>query len=407
MPFRKPMLTLAVSDAEESEDESEVVAGSTSNSLSSSGGTFKKMKSESPNGLDGQLQALALNRARAGDDSHEEDASQSGGKRGRGALKRQDSFEVTETMTFKQDGVNLKPDGMRDARAQQLSNVSYADLVRERVLGRGATSKVFLMRHATTGRLLAVKELTAMADDDTRRMAVNELRIAHRHAHAQHLVNFVDAFFADGKICIAMEFMDAGSFEGIIKASHSGLSHAGLGAITVQYLQGLQYLHREMHQVHRDLKPANVMVTRSGVAKLSDFGISKQLADTQAFAMTQCGTSMYMSPERFRGEMYTYTADTWAAGVMTLEGLTAHHPYEHAKTFMSLSMAICSAPSPTAPEGTPIEIGHFVEAALRKEPEGKGGRPAIRVLVQGTWMQQQHLRDPAAETRAYLEEMSI
>ena len=55
----------------------------------------------------------------------------------------------------------------------------------------------------------AVKELSALADEDTRRMAVNEIKIANRHAkHAEHLVKTVDAYFHNDKICIAMEFAD-------------------------------------------------------------------------------------------------------------------------------------------------------------------------------------------------------
>ena len=79
-----------------------------------------------------------------------------------------------------------------------------------KLLGKGATSKVYLSRRASTGQLFAVKELNAMADEDTRHMAVNELKIANKHAaHAEHLVRFVDAYFHNDKICIAMEFADA------------------------------------------------------------------------------------------------------------------------------------------------------------------------------------------------------
>ena len=48
-----------------------------------------------------------------------------------------------------------------------------------------------------------------MADEDTRHMAVNEIKIANKHAkHAEHLVRTVDAYFHNDKICIAMEFAD-------------------------------------------------------------------------------------------------------------------------------------------------------------------------------------------------------
>merc|ERR1719424_2475979 len=76
----------------------------------------------------------------------------------------------------------------------------------------------------------------------------------------------------------------------------TGVPEPVTGLMVLQALQGLMYLHREMKQMHRDLKPANVMLTRGGVVKLSDFGISKQLESTNSLALTQCGTVQYMSP---------------------------------------------------------------------------------------------------------------
>ena len=275
MPFRKPLglqVFSAVDEGEEDEDgDDESVAASVGSAVSRGSLTdasIKKSRSESEgDGIESPDNLSALTSAMQLRESYEDTSPEQEGskKRGRGPLKRQTSFEVTEnmytgTVAFNdaKAGVRLKQDGMRDGRGQQVSNISYDQLDNVKVLGRGATSKVWLKVHKATGRKVAVKELSAMVSDDMRRMAVNELKIAHKHAHQQYLVNFIDAFFADGKIAIAMEYCDGGSLEGVVKAArpHGGVAPAPLGAITVQYLRGLQYLHREMKQVHRDLKPA-------------------------------------------------------------------------------------------------------------------------------------------------------
>lgn len=79
-----------------------------------------------------------------------------------------------------------------------------------------------------------------------------------------------------------LELMDAGSLEDLVKKhANTGLSdEKELVNIASQLLNGLNYLHRELHQIHRDLKPANVMMNGSGAVKISDFGISSQLDNT-------------------------------------------------------------------------------------------------------------------------------
>lgn len=339
------------------------------------------------------------------------------------------SYE-TRTGTFKAAGLQVRKSGMR-------GDLCYENLDRVRKLGEGRSSKVFLMRHKVSGKLYACKYLNASADADARQMAINELNIVHQHSRcADHLVHLVDAFYTGEQLCLALEYADGGSMRELI--ARAAVPLLPLGCIAQQILHGLAYLHRELHQVcvernqetkrrdpthpprlvahdegtlhqvHRDLKPENILTTRGGLVKLADFGISKQLENTASFATTQVGTREYMAPERVMGLRYGFAADVWAVGIITLEALTAEHPYRGQKTFIALSTAMKDGPAPGPPEGTPPDVRDFIGRCLTKQAGGGKpcSRPTVRVLLASSrWMKQVARGHPQSTVMQYLKSL--
>lgn len=298
-------------------------------------------------------------------------------------LEKTDSFDLTETGTFSKEQFTVHGRNGLEGR----TNFTLDDLEVERTLGAGASSTVRLVRRRDTGEHLALKELNVMCDADTMHMTINELKILDK-AHSDHLVAFVDAFFDNGRIFLALEFCDAGSLDDVLRAAPKNSSPVTpepvMAEITSQALQGLAYLHSEQKQVHRDLKPANVMLTRKGQVKLGDFGISKQLDNTLALAVTQCGTTAYMSPERIKGANYTFDADIWSLGLILLEMCTGTYPYPQAKNFMQMVMRICEGPVPAVQPGTVSSAAEeFITECLAKEPSE---RPSARKLMVNEWL---------------------
>ena len=80
--------------------------------------------------------------------------------------------------------------------------------------------------------------------------------------------------------------------------------------------------------LHRDIKTQNIFITESGILKLGDFGISRQLQTTNAMALTACGTPYFMPPEVFLGKPYDHRADVWAVGVVLYELIMLKKPFE-------------------------------------------------------------------------------
>ncbi|XP_030882109.1 ribosomal protein S6 kinase-related protein isoform X3 [Leptonychotes weddellii] len=76
----------------------------------------------------------------------------------------------------------------------------------------------------------------------------------------------------------------------------------------------ISYLH-DLGIIHRDVKMENILLDERGHLKLTDFGLSRHLAQgTRAY--TICGTLQYMAPEVLSGGPYNHAADWWSLGVL-------------------------------------------------------------------------------------------
>jgi serine/threonine protein kinase len=69
----------------------------------------------------------------------------------------------------------------------------------------------------------------------------------------------------------------------------------------------------------RDIKPGNLLLSSSGHLKISDFGVSSQLSSSMSKCLSWVGTVTYMSPERIRGDSYSFNTDVWSLGLVLVE----------------------------------------------------------------------------------------
>jgi serine/threonine protein kinase len=98
-------------------------------------------------------------------------------------------------------------------------------------------------------------------------------------------------------------------------------------ALLIQVASALDYLHSKKI-VHRDLKPENVLISDSGDAVLSDFGLSKTMKTKYVGAInSMAGTLWYTAPEVLLSQPSDFSADVYSFGIMMYEVLCLIKPY--------------------------------------------------------------------------------
>ena len=164
-------------------------------------------------------------------------------------------------------------------------------------LGSGGMGVVYKAEDTKLKRTVALKflppELTRDKAAKTRFIHEAQAASALQH-HNICTIHEIDET-KDGRLFICMDCYEGETLKEKIAKGPLPVKEA-LG-IAMQIAEGLSEAHRA-GMVHRDVKPANVMLTRSGVAKILDFGLAKLAGMTKVTKMgTTVGTVAYMSPE--------------------------------------------------------------------------------------------------------------
>jgi serine/threonine protein kinase len=168
---------------------------------------------------------------------------------------------------FVRDNVAIMPNGVAMKDSSRTFVVDPESLTYGQVLGRGASSIVQLGHHVPTGTPLALKIINIY--DKTKRIQLTREIQALYDADCDCLVSFFGAFYKDGAITIALEYMDQGSLTTLIQ-SKGPMPEQVLAAMAFQVLWALAYLRVEK-RLHRDLKPSNILVNSQGQVRISCF----------------------------------------------------------------------------------------------------------------------------------------
>ncbi|HEV3031018.1 MAG TPA: serine/threonine-protein kinase [Polyangia bacterium] len=253
-----------------------------------------------------------------------------------------------------------------------------------KLLGVGATGRVYLADDTLLGQPVALKLLTvgAAASGRERQAYLRYAREAEAAGRLRH-PNIVALHDTDPALGLfVFELMPGGTLAERVGAE-GPLSVAHARRLALDLLAALGAAH-ERGIVHRDVKPANVFYDAAGNAKLGDFGAA-HLAD---FGQTQTGgffgTVAYMAPEQITGGAIGVAADLYALGVTLFQALTGRPPFLGPDL---VAQHLGEAP-PAAPSLRPeLTRAHddVLARALAKAPQDRFGSAAEMAAAIAAW----------------------
>jgi serine/threonine protein kinase len=250
------------------------------------------------------------------------------------------------------------------------SNIATGRWIAIRPLGQGSFGTVTLVRNVDNGMYAAMKEVPI-----TEATAVmREFSVMCSLPPHPHVVRILGAAARGKKARLFMEYCPNGALNDVLKANEPQ-PEPYVRSCVRQILDGLAFLHR--HQVlHRDIKPANILIDSSGVLKIADFGISRQIDSVNTQTMG-AGSPAYMSPEAVRGQLCT-GSDLWAVGATMSEMLTGQLPWSHTDAFRAgrepLLLYIGTHPNdhPAIPTTATPEAQDFMRRVFDPDPKKRG-----------------------------------
>jgi serine/threonine-protein kinase len=242
-----------------------------------------------------------------------------------------------------------------------------------RRLARGGMAQVYLARDRMLDRPVAVKELVPefAADPSFVERFRREAQAAANLAHP-NIVGVYDWGTQDGTYFIVMEYIDGPSLSQVIR--RDGPLHPHRSAeLTAEVAAALGFAHSR-GVVHRDVKPGNVLLTGSGQAKVTDFGIARALSapdDDLTQAGSVMGTATYFSPEQAQGLPVDPRSDLYSLGVVFYEMVTGRTPFT-GDTPLAIAYKHVQDPPPpptTIIPDLPPGVEAIIMKLLRKRPE--------------------------------------
>jgi hypothetical protein len=267
-------------------------------------------------------------------------------------------------MASQPDAESQDPDATRLSPASA-SRPRIAGYVIERPIASGASGVVYRATDEQLGRPVALKVLRENAFPHARERFLREVRMIAGLQHP-NVVLLYGAGEDHGVAWAAMELMPHSLSQELQQSGR--FAAETLRAVARDVCQGLDAVWKQ-GIVHRDIKPSNLLRGSSGVVKVADFGLAKDLALelNLTAADVVLGTPWYVSPEQAAGKAVGCASDLYSLGA-TLYHLAAGRPPFESSNALDVIVRHAIEPVPPLPPDVPESIARLILHLLEKDP---------------------------------------
>lgn len=260
-------------------------------------------------------------------------------------------------------------------------------------IGQGSFGFVYLGLNGLTGEIMAVKQVDIPQPNQNDQSSHNKSLMVSALKQEMSLLKELDhpnivRYLGSSEDCnrmyIFLEYISGGSVSSMLKM-YGPFEELLIRNFTRQVLVGLKYLHSK-GIIHRDIKGANILIDNNGIAKISDFGISKRLEGEALQAALELsstpespvsptkisskpkrdkraslqGSVYWMAPEIVKQVASTSKADIWSLGCLIVEMMSGKHPFPDF-TQMQAIFRIGTNAKPEYPEGISDKGREFLD----------------------------------------------
>ena len=239
-------------------------------------------------------------------------------------------------------------------------------------LGEGGMGVVYRALETNLDRTVAIKVLNAdLARDPSIVERFRSEARAQANLNHTNIATLYAFLMFQGNPVMVMEYVEGETFQQMVHRRGPLPAQEAIPLFR-QALLGISAAHR-MGIIHRDIKPSNLMLNRSGIVKVMDFGIAKVATSSRNLTRTgtQMGTAFYMSPEQVKGERVDIRSDIYSLGITLYELLTANVPFSSNSEFEILSDHVNTPPPPPSKFYPYLAKGleNIILKSLEKNPD--------------------------------------